>query len=266
MRNNNNFSVLIQMILFILCANVFFSCNSSKRVTREDFVYFQNGLDSLKYIQSKEPIIQNNDLLTIQVLSTSLNQEQTIPYNMPVSAAGPNSGYLVNLTGYIEMPILGSIKAAGLTQAQLKKVIENKLSPYVKDPSVIIHFLQFKVNMLGEVNSPGTKKFDADRVTIIDALSTAGDLTDNAKREDIQVIREENGIRKIYRVDIRSGSLFQSPAYLLQSNDLVYVGASDQKFRQLRANTISVTQNGVQILGTIIGLLTSIIFAINIFK
>lgn len=214
----------------------------------------------------KEPVIQNNDLLSIQVLSTSLNQEQTIPYNLPPSAAGTNSGYLVSMSGNVEMPVLGTIKAAGLTQLQLQKDIMERLSPYVKDPSVIIHFLQFKVNVLGEVKAPGTHKFDADRVTIIDAISAAGDLTDNGKREDISVIREDGKTRRIYKVDMRSGSVFQSPAYLLQSNDIIYVGASDQKFRELKAATSSNTQQGLQIFGTIIGLFSSIIFAINVFK
>lgn len=266
MPNKKKLSVLFSYCLLITCTCLLFGCNSSKKVTKESFTYFQRGLDSMKHIQSKEPVIQNNDLLSIQVISTSLNQEQTLPFNLPPSAAGVNSGYLVSMSGNVEMPVIGTIKAAGLTQIQLQKVIVEKLSPYVKDPSVIIHFLQFKVNVLGEVNSPGTKKFDADRVTIIDAISAAGDLTDKGKREDISVIREESNARKIYRVDIRSGSLFQSPVYLLQSNDILYVGASDQKFRELKAATSSNTQKSLQIFGTVIGLFSSIIFAISIFK
>lgn len=254
------FCILIAVSLFV------FSCNTSQKVTKENFLYFQRGLDSIKYIQTKDPIIQNNDLLSIQVGSTSLNQEQTIPFNLPPSNMGVNLGYLVNTAGNVEMPVIGSVKASGLTQAQLQKAILDKLSPYVKDPSVIIHFLQFKINILGEVKSPGTKKFESDRVTIIDAVSAAGDLTDNGKREDIVIIREEGNTRKIYRVDIRSGSLFQSPVYLLQSNDIMYIGASEQKFRELKAATSNNAQKGLQILGTIIGLFTSIVFAINVFK
>lgn len=259
-------SALLSYCFVITCACLLFACNSSKKISKENFLYFQSGLDSMKNIQKKEPVIQNNDLLSIQVISTSLNQEQTIPYNLPPSASGPNGGYLVNMSGNVEMPVIGTIKAAGLTQLQLQKAIMDKLSPYVKDPSVIIHFLQFTVNVLGEVRSPGTKKFEADRVTIIDAVSAAGDLTDQGKREDIAVIREEGNTRKIYKVDLRSGSLFQSPVYLLQSNDILYVGASDQKFKELKAGSSSNTQQGIQIFGTIIGLFSSIVFAINVFK
>lgn len=266
MTNKNKLSVLFNYFIIITFSSLLFACNSSKKVTKENFLYFQRGLDSIRNIQSKEPVIQNNDLLSIQVVSTSLNQDQTLPFNLPPSAAGENGGYLVSMSGNVEMPVIGTVKAAGLTQLQLQKVILDKLSPYVKDPSVIIHFLQFKINVLGEVKSPGTKKFEADRVTIIDAVSAAGDLTDNGKREDIAVIREEGNVRKIYRVDLRSGSLFQSPVYLLQSNDILYVGASDQKFRELKAATASTSQQSIQILGTIIGLFTSIVFAVNIFN
>lgn len=252
--------------LLVSTSIILLSCNTTKKVTKESFIYFQNGLDSIKYIQSKEPVIQNNDLLSIQVSSTSLNQEQTVPFNSSATAGGASNGYLVNMSGNVELPVIGTVKAAGLTQIQLQKSIVEKIAPYVKDPSVVIHFLQFKVNILGEVKSPGTKKFESDRVTIIDAISAAGDLTDNGKREDISVIREDGKTRKIYKMDIRSGSLFQSPAYLLQSNDIVYVGASDQKFAELKGQAKSFAQSGLQVLVTIIGLITSIALAISIFR
>ena len=262
-KNQNNFF----NYLIVGCLSIFlFSCSTSKKITKESFIYFQNSLDSIKYIQSREPIIQNNDLLSIQVLSTSLNQEQTIPFNPVVSSAGSTSGYLVNAIGYVDMPVIGPVRASGLTQIQLQKNIVEKLNPYVKDPSVVVHFLQFKVNVMGEVKAPGTKKFDADRVTIIDAISASGDLTDLGKREDIMVIREEGNTRKIYKMDIRSGGMFQSPAYLLQANDIIYVGATDAKFGQLKLASKSAGQGGLQMFITILGLLTSIAFTIRLFK
>lgn len=250
--------------LLITTSCFLFSCNSAKKVTKEDFLYFQRGLDSIRNIQTKEPIIQRNDILTIQVLSTSLNQEQTQPFNLSGAAAA--NGYLVGMNGEVEMPVLGGVKAAGLTQLQLQKVIVDKLTPYVKDPSVIIHFLQFKVNVMGEVRSPGTKIFSTDRVTILDVVSAAGDLTDEGKREDVAVIREEGNTRKMYRVDLRSGSLFQSPVYLMQANDILYVSASDQKFRALKAATSGNVQKGLQIFGTLVSLLSTIIFLTRTFK
>lgn len=264
MRNKKKLGSLFSYCLVITCTGLLFACNSQRMLTKEKFMYFQTGLDSIKNIQSREPVIQNNDQLSIQVLSSSLNQEQTLPFNPPSNST--KVGYVVDMTGNVEMPVIGAVRASGLTQVQLQKVIMEKLQPYVKDPSVVIHFLQFKVSILGEVKSPGTKLFDADRVTIIDALSAAGDLSDQGKREDIAIIREEGGTRKMYKVDIRSGSLFQSPAYLLQANDILYVSASNLKFKMLKAATVSSTQKGLQLFGTIIGLFTSVVFAIKVFK
>lgn len=220
----------------------------------------------MKGIQLKQPLIQKNDLLSIQVSSTSLNQEQTTPFNLPSSSsAGTANGYLVNMSGNIEMPVIGVINAEGLTPLQLQTAVSAKLLPYVKDPTVIVHFLQFKINLLGEVKSPGVKTFTTDRVTLIDAVSAAGDLTDYGKRQDVTVIREEGNVRKIYKVDLRGGGLFQSPAYILQSNDIVYVGAADIKFDQIKAassNNENVRQ-GLQIFSTLLGLFTSILFLIR---
>lgn len=265
MEKNAQLSKILIYFFFISCSFLLVSCNTAGKITKGSYTYFQNSLDSIKYIQSREPIIQNNDLLSIQVLSASINQEQTAPFNLPPSAAGVSSGYLVNMSGNVEMAVIGSIKAAGLTQIQLQKSITEKITPYVKDPSVVIHFLQFKVNTMGEVKSPGTKTFQADRVTIIDAISASGDLTDLGKREDITVIREEGTVRKIYKLDIRSGGMFQSPAYLLQTNDIVYVGASDAKFSQLKAANRSASQSGLQTFVSIVGLLTTVAFAIRLF-
>ncbi|MBC7888291.1 MAG: polysaccharide export protein [Ferruginibacter sp.] len=264
MPNNKKLNKIFRYCLLFTCTCLFFACSSQKRITKENFIYFQYGRDSIQNIQVKEPVIQNFDLLSIQVLSASLNQEQTVPFNPPLT--GPNSGYLVSPAGNVEMPVIGSIKAAGLTQVQLQNAIAVKLAPYVKDPAVIIHFLKFKLNILGEVGSPGTKTFEADRVTFIDALSAAGGITDYGKRDDILVLREEGKTRKMYKVNMLSGSVFQSPVYLLQSNDIIYVSASDQKFKALKAATASNARKALDVFGLIIGLFTSVVFAINVFK
>jgi polysaccharide export outer membrane protein len=216
----------------------------------------------MKRVQIKEPTIHKYDLISIQVSSASPIQEQLAPFN----PTDKTSGYLVNSDGNIEFPVIGAVKAAGLTQVQLQNSIAEKVANYVKDPNIIVHFLQFKVNVLGEVKSPGLKTFEVDRVTIIDAISQAGDLTDNGKREDVAVIREEPTGRKLYKVDLRSGSLFQSPVYHLQSNDILYVGANEQKFKDLKSANNNTTLRSLQIFGTILGLFSSIVFAINAFK
>jgi len=252
---------MFKSIRYCFCAwlaiTSFAACNSAKHLNK-DFTYFQRGMDSLGTVQFKDPVIQPSDVLSIQVFSSSLNQEQAAIFNMgsaptspgnsnasgsgtgsassEISAAGStgNSGYhLVTLDGYIEMPIIGRITAAGQTKQQLSQAITTKLEPYVKQPNVLIKISSFKVNVLGEVNKPGPVFFSNDRGSILDALAMAGDLKDDARRDKILVIREENGKRLSRTVDLRSGAVFESPVFQLRQNDVIYVPAIDFKLRSL---------------------------------
>jgi polysaccharide export outer membrane protein len=226
-----------------LClASLFFftACTGQKNISR-DFSYFQKGLDSLGSVNFKEPTIQPNDLLDIFVFSKSINQEQATLFNLPNTSIGSghsrnSAGYLVNANGTIELPFVGSLQAAGLTRAQLSSTLATKLTPYVKEPTVLVRYMQFRVNVMGEVKNPGNYNFPTDRVTLLDALSMAGDLTDFGKRTNIMVIREEAGARKYYPVNLNSGSVFQSPAFQLQQNDIIYVQANTRKMNDLDEN------------------------------
>jgi len=241
---------------YLLCPLVFAGCSSSKKVNT-DFLYFQKSMDSLQTIQRIPVIIKVNDLLTIQITSKSMNQEQVAIFNLPGNAInGVSRGFLVNSDGNIDMPLLGDIKAAGLTREQLQAGLKEKLSNYIKDPAVTVRFSDFKINVLGEVKIPGTHSFDKDRVTIIDAISAAGDLTDFGKRSNIIVIREEQLTRKYYNIDLRSGALFQSPVYLLEPNDIVYVNATERKLKMLNNNPDS--QKGWQLFFGITSVATTI--------
>lgn len=223
-----------------------FACNSSKKLNTDN-IYFQTGADTV-IAQQKKTVIQPHDLLGIQVYSKTLNQEQAVIFNIPATVGGDAQGYQVNESGDIEMPVIGNVKVAGLNKDELQTLLVQRLTNYVKNPSVIVRFLQFKINVLGEVRSPGTQKFTVDKVTILDALGAAGDLTDFGKREDITVIREE-GSRNIYHtIDLRSKAIFQSPVYLLQPNDIVYVKPSKNKLKALnidpekqRKTTLAIT-------------------------
>lgn len=232
---------LIIFLTFIALASLT-SCGSSKNVSKEH-IYFQNGNDTV-VSQSKETLIQSNDLLGIQVFSKTLNQEQAAIFNIP-STAGTSQGYQVNLAGNIELPVIGSVKAAGLTKDQLQVEITQKITSYVKNPSVLVKFLLFNVNVLGEVRSPGVQKFTVDRVTIIDALSAAGDLTDYGKRDNIIVIREEAGKKIYHTVDLRNRELFDSPVYVLQPNDIVYVSPTTGKLKSLSADPEAQRRTGL---------------------
>jgi polysaccharide export outer membrane protein len=250
MSNLKNHLVLLFVVALV------FGCKSSKEISSE-YLYFQNNLDSLSRSVYKEAVVQPNDLLNIVVFSKTLSQAQAGLFNIPNSGTGEENGYVVDIDGNIELPLVGTIRAAGLTRKQLSSFLTGKLSTFVKDPSVLVKFASFKVEVLGEVRTPGTKEFKSDRVTIIDAISAAGDLTEEAKRKDILIIREEATGRKYYRVDLRNGAIFQSPAYQLQQNDIVYVEANNFKFNKLRGN--SASQRALQISVTLLSLATSIL-------
>ncbi len=190
------------------------------------------------------------DLLNIQVSSNTLIQEQAAMFNAANfgGAIGVNTnmmnqqqtgganiyGFLVDESGYIKYPMFGKIQVNGLTRLQLSKLLEDSLSKneYVKEPIVQVRFLQLKVNVLGEVKAPGTKSFSTDRITLLDALSAAGDLTDRGRRDNVFVIREENGNKKTYKVNLLNTDFLNSPANQLQQNDVVYVSANDIKLKE----------------------------------
>ncbi len=224
-----------------VCFVLLSSCHSTKQVGK-DYLYFQTERDNIGIIPMKERIIQVNDILNIQVISKTLNQQEAALFNMPAasinengntSAGVSNIGYVVGINGDIEFPIIGTLKAAGLTRVQLQDVLVSKLSAYIKEPVVSVRSLQFNVNMLGEVRNPGIKNFQVDKVTVLDAIGAAGDLTEDGKRKDITVIRQENGKNSYIQMDLTSGSVFQSPGYQLQPNDIVYVGATDNKIKSI---------------------------------
>ena len=221
----------------------FTACTSQKDIAK-DFVYFQNGADTVLG-QEKETIIQANDLLSIQVFSKTINQEQAAIFNIPNSAGTASQGYQVTGNGNIEMPVLGSVRAAGFTKDQFQKSLVEKLTNYVKNPTVVVRFLQFNINVLGEVRTPGTQKFSVDKVSIIDAISAAGDLTDYGKRENVTIIREQEGKKLYYTIDLRSKTLFESPVYILQPNDIVYVSPNSLKLKNLNVDPEKQRRSGL---------------------
>jgi polysaccharide export outer membrane protein len=252
----------------------------SNKVAKENYLYFKKGSNELT--AQKETTIKKNDLLSIQVFSNTLNQEQAAVFNMAVvkesssaasagdgdsqpQGASAGQGYEVGSDGNIEMPVIGSIKAEGLTKQQLKESLIKKLSNYIKLPNVNIRFLRFNVNVIGEVRAPGTKVFQGDKITIIDAISAAGDLTDFGKRENVTVIREQNNSKIYFTVDLRNKNLFSSPAYILQQNDIIYVEPNENKLATLSVNPESQRRMStvLSVTGLLFSVATFVLFALN---
>lgn len=209
-------------------------------------------------------VIQPKDMISIVV--SSRNPELVTMFNLPIVSyqAGAETvanggqqkllGYVVDNDGYIDFPVLGTIQVAGLTRWELAEEIKDRLlkEGYLTDAVVTVEFMNFKVSVLGEVNHPGTFTIEGDKVTVLQALSLAGDLTIFGERTNVTVIRELDGKRTFYNIDLCSVDMFKSPAYNLQQNDIVYVEPSEIKARQstvddksLRLTTIFISSGSL---------------------
>lgn len=200
---------------------------------------FQKGLDSIGTYQYHETTIKPGDNLIVKVYTQATNnQEQAMVLNM--GGLGKTDGtYLVNLQGQIDLPRIGLQKVEGLTTKELKQLLVNKWTPFVKDIGVNVQLDEITINMIGEFKSAGVKKFKKEQVTLMDALVLAGGFTDDGLRNDVLVIREENGKRNVYKVDFRDAKLYNSPVYQLQQNDLLVAGINDNKFQQRAAQNLN---------------------------
>ena len=207
----------------------------------------------------------------ITFIVNSKDPELALPFNMPLISYQIGNqnigqqrlvGYLVNQDGNIDFPILGEIHVEGLTRMQVTELIKKRLieEELIKDPIVTVQFLNFKVSVIGEVGRPGTFDISGDRITLLEALSMAGDLTIYGRRDRVAVIREKDGKRSILYHDLRSSDIFQSPCYYLQQNDIVYVEPNNAKTGQSRINSnnsVGVWLSGVSVLASITSLLVT---------
>ncbi len=246
---------------------LFSACNSTKEVVYlQDVVPLKQQDIERKY----EVFIHEDDLLSIMV--NSKDPELALPFNMPLvtyqigsESSGQQRvlGYLVDTNGDIDFPILGKIHVAGLSRLELRDLIKEKLisGDYIKDPVVTVQFLNYKVSVMGEVARPGSFTITGDRITLLEALSMAGDLTIYGRRDRVAVIREENGKRTILFHDLRSSEIFTSPCYYLQQNDIVYVEPNKAKAGQRdinQNNSVSVWLSAVSVLAAVASLLVTV--------
>jgi len=211
----------------------------------EKTVYLQDaGKETVTKINNYAGItVQPQDKLAIAVYSKT--PELAMPFNLTtisylsveeksLTINQQNlSSYVVDNEGNIDFPTLGKLNVAGLTREELASLIKNKLiaENYINDPIVTVQFLNFSIFIAGEVAKPGMYEVKNDRITLLEAITMAGDLTIFGKRETVKIIREKNGERKIYIVDLRTADLFNSPAYYLQQNDYIYVEPNHKKIK-----------------------------------
>lgn len=235
---------LKKSVLIISLAVLTYSCGS-----RQDVVYFQDvDLAAIsKPIENYSPVIKPDDMLTITV--SSLDLQGVLPFNLPaVTYAGDDGeigrstlqSYLVDSNGNIDFPVLGTLKLAGLNRIQATAMIKDMLKEYLNDPIVIVRNINFKVSVLGEVRNPGVFTIPNDRITILEALALAGDLTIQAERHNVLVVREEGNKKTYNRINLTSEEIFNSPMYYLTQNDVIYVTPNNA---QIKGSTIGSSTN-----------------------
>lgn len=245
-------NIYLNVFLYLAIVFALSSCADQKKIA-----YFQKGInqsDTIDVSKAYVPTIQPGDILSIPIgslnstassffnpFSINPNPADNSASSGATSAVGgiqggtasAGQGYLVDVNGGIELPLLGTIKVAGLTTGEAKDLIKNQLKDkYLKEPTVNVRFLNYKVSIMGEVARPAVYVIPNEKVTLPEALSMAGDLTIFGKRENVLIVRDNNGKKEFGRVNLNTRELFTSPYYYLHSGDLVYVEQGKGKAAQ----------------------------------
>jgi polysaccharide biosynthesis/export protein len=258
----NYFIILLFFVFLSSCA-------------KRNLVYFSDIETNKEYIteikETVEPKIQRGDLLRITV--SSLNPESNLLFNsgimtpsamegqrLTTNATQLNQGYLVDKNGEVNFPVLGKIKLAGLTKEEATEEMVFLLKEYEKDPIVNLGFLNFKVTVIGEVDRPGTFTLETDRITLLEALGLAGDMTEYGKRENVLIIRDVEGERRAIRVNLNNREILNSPYYMLHQNDVVYVEPD-----RIKAVQASTNQRTFAVLGILTTLTVSLLFNLRFY-
>lgn len=261
---SRNLFLVSQRVGMVLIVLLVMSC--SKR----NIAYFSNltPQEEGKYIKTveQEPIrIQKEDELEIKV--TTLNPESNLLFNQGVisdpekmAAVGDSNQarYLVNAEGNIEFPILGKVNVLGLTREEARKKLTDLLSKLVTDPRVELRISNFRVTVLGEVNNPSSFIIETNKVTVLEALGLAGDMTVYGKRENVLILRENESGKKFIRVNMQDKEILNSKDFYLMQNDVVYVEATSKKVNQADVNPTTIA-----ILSIVSSVTVALIFSFN---
>lgn len=265
---------MMKAFIYLSLSLLLFSCTASKPVVITNYLENSDSTGKIT-VNMPEPLIHKNDLLSIRVFSASTKPETDIPYNLPdqvpvstsaaLSSSTPSTaGVLVDANGNIEYPHVGSIHVEGLTRLQLAEIMKKKLKDQLNDPLVLVRFQNFRITVIGEVKEPGSFTIPTERVTILEGLGLAGDITEYGSRKTVKVARENNGSVEIGIVDLTKNDFFSSPFFRLQQNDVVIVEQTGVK-AQKEADRESVQNTSVRI-GIATSIVTAIAIILNIFK
>ena len=263
----------VKRFIFFSFFTLYFSLFFTSCLSHKELINFRTGDEPTPTLinMSKQDILnqvdiklQPNDVLAIIIASPDGNILAT-PYNLgssqsvqSVSANSPAT-FLINNEGFVDLPTIGKIKAAGLTTKEVRDDIFARVSKDIVNPSVNVRLINFKISVLGEVTNPGSIQIENERITILEALAKSGDFTPYSKRRHVMIIREKNGVREIGDIDFKDTKFFVSPYYFLQQNDVIYIEPTKGKIAQVQQpiNTyIQPIVSGLSIIAT----LTSLIY------
>lgn len=226
----------LKIILLLLITVVTTSCASKKKI-----VYFQGDAVLNTSYEKSVPKIGANDMLAISISAADV--KATEPFNQASVYQMRNNTneiaqnvYTVSEAGTIDFPVLGELKLSGLTRYEAIAFFKTKLNDYIVNPGVNISFTNFKISVIGEVNNPGSFTLPNERITILEALALAGDLSIQGKRNNVMVIRETNAQKTTYFIDLTSKEALNSPVYYLAQNDVVYVEPNQSKIQSSVVN------------------------------
>lgn len=267
-----------QPIFLFFIITLLTGCNAYEKVA-----YMQQagmGSDSVlpAVMPVPEPVIKVGDVLVITV--NAMNPESALPFNLPLVPSGESSrsysaasgnlsyglslqNYLVDTDGDIVFPVIGKMQVVGMTKTKLADKIKANIFPrYItEEPIILVRYANFKVSVLGEVLRPGSFVIDNEKISILEALAQAGDMTIYGRRESVLLVREQQGFRESVRIDLRDKNLANSPYFYLQQGDVIYVEPNDSR---ARSSAISSAESlSISIVGTLISLTTLLI---NIIK
>ncbi|MDE5810497.1 MAG: polysaccharide biosynthesis/export family protein [Muribaculaceae bacterium] len=256
---------------FILAFAILMSACST---SRSSLTYFEDIDSRIAQFETDtaDLVIAPHDELMISV--TSFVPEATVQYNLPptnlstsentqISTTYAISTYIVNTQGYIDIPSIGPLKVEGLTTSQLTDSLISIISRTVVDPNVRVQLVNFSVNVIGEVKNPGRFKVNNQRISILDAIAMAGDLTEYGKRDGILLIRESDGKRTVHKLNLNSADILDSPYFYLRQNDVVYIEPNkirkdNSKYNQNNAYKLSVTSTVVSAVSVIASLVIAL--------
>ena len=261
----------LQISLVVVASALMASC-----VTQKQMTYVSNAQPEMtdtinaNFQSQSELTVRIGDALTIYV--SALDLEAVVPYNLPaVVYATPGSTtlsttpalqyYVVDEDGDIEFPVLGKLHVAGLKRNEVEALVKEKLEAQVLNPQVHAHIVNAKVSVLGEVTRPGNVPMTGGRLTLLDALAYAGDMTPYGRRDNVLVTREVDGKLEIARLNLRDASIFTSPYFFLQQNDVVYV--SPNKVRAVSSANASLW---FSLVSTVASAATVIVTVVNAAK